>query len=182
MTCRIRLLGPVLAMLALFPVAVPAQQGGDEGYEALLAALANAGTPAEAQAIVPRIWDVWLTAPDDAAQEVLEEALSRRSAYDYAGALKHLNILVESYPNYAEGWNQRATVRFLVGDYEGALADVEEVLKHEPRHFGALAGRGMIYFQQGRLPLAQLSVRNALRVHPFLAERAILDIPAGQEL
>ena len=109
-------------------------------------------------------------------------ALSRRSAYDYAGALKHLNILVESYPNYAEGWNQRATVRFLVGDYEGALADVEEVLKHEPRHFGALAGRGMIYFQQGRLPLAQLSVRNALRVHPFLAERAILDIPAGQEL
>ncbi|WP_425052343.1 tetratricopeptide repeat protein [Psychromarinibacter sp. S121] len=182
MTCRIRLLGPVLAVLALTPVAVPAQQGGDEGYEALLAALADAGTPAEAQTIVPLIWDVWLTAPDDAAQEVLDAAMARRSAYDFAGALKHLNILIETYPDYAEGWNQRATVLFLVGDYEGSLADVDEVLKREPRHFGALAGRAMIYFQQGRLPLAQLSVRKALTVHPFLAERAILDIPAGQEL
>lgn len=170
-----------IAML-LFTLLLPTASLAQEGNDDLLAALAAAKTPAEAGALVPRIWEHWLTAPDAAAQEVLDAALRRRQAQDFLGALQQLDLLVAAYPDYAEGWNQRATVHFLIGDFDKSLADVEEVLRREPRHFGARAGRAMIYYQQGRLSLAQIAVRDALKYHPFLAERAILDIPAGDEL
>lgn len=174
-----RLAGPV-ALVCL--TALPAGAQEAEAYEALLGALAAADSQAAANDLVPQIWQHWLTAPDAAAQEVLDAAMARRQVADYVGALKHLDRLVESYPDYAEGWNQRATIYFLVGDFDASLADVAEVLAREPRHFGALSGKAMIYYQQGRLPLAQLAVREALKVHPFLAERAILDVPIGEDL
>lgn len=182
MTQLFRALRPVLLFLLLLPAPLMAQEDGPQDYEALLAALAGAESQAEADGLVPRIWNHWLTAPDPTAQEVLDAALERRRSYDFLGALGHLNLLVAKYPDYAEGWNQRATVYFAIGDFDASLADVAEVLAREPRHFGALSGRAMIYYRQGRLPLAQLAVRKALEVHPFLAERAILDIPAGDDI
>lgn len=169
---------------ALFSLLLAPTAGaqGAPGYEALMADLAAAETEAEAAGLVPRIWEIWLTAPDPTAQEILDTAMDRRQARDYLGALRELNRLVAEYPDYAEGWNQRATLHFLTGRFEASLADVDEVLKREPRHFGALAGRAVIYVQQGRIPLAQLAVREALEVHPFLAERAILEIPAGEDI
>ncbi|MDF0599760.1 hypothetical protein P1J78_03345 [Psychromarinibacter sp. C21-152] len=169
-------------LLAVRVAMLPAVAQEARDYDALLAELAAADSQAEADALVPRIWEIWLTAPDAAAQEVLDAALARRRAYDYLGALRHLDRLVAEYPDYAEGWNQRATVHFLTGNFERSLADVAEVLKREPRHFGALAGRAVIYFQQGRIPLAQLAVREAMEVHPYLAERAILEVPSGEDL
>ncbi|WP_172293098.1 tetratricopeptide repeat protein [Pseudoruegeria sp. HB172150] len=171
-----------ILLFLVLPGLAPAQGNYAAEYEALLSALAVAETPAEADGLVPQIWNHWLTAPDPVAQEALDTALEHRRAYDFLGALSHLDRLVETYPDYAEGWNQRATIYFLTGNFEKSLADVDEVLKREPRHFGALAGRAMIYYQQGRVPLAQIAVREALKFHPFLAERAILDVPAGEDL
>jgi tetratricopeptide (TPR) repeat protein len=172
----------LLLLLAVPLGAQPRETGGTGEVQALLDALARSETPAEAQGYVPQIWSLWLTAPDAAAQEVLDAALERQRARDLLGALRHLDRLVAGYPGYAEGWNQRATVHFLAGNYDRSLADVAETLAREPRHFGALSGRATIYWRQGRLALAQLAVREALKVHPFLAERAILDLPAGKEL
>ncbi len=169
-------------LLGLAVQAQPAGPVAQRGYEELMSALSVAENQAEADVLSSQIWEHWLTAPDAAAQEVLDAALERRQAYDFRGAIAELDRLIEAYPDYAEGWNQRATMYFLVGDFEASLADVEEVLKREPRHFGALSGKGVILYQQGKLPLAQLAVREALKHHPFLRERAILGAGAGTEL
>ncbi len=174
----LRLIAAALALHLAAAVAATAQ----ESYEDLMTALAAAQSRAEADTLSGKIWELWLTAPDEAAQAVLDEALLRRRNHDFMGAIRHLDRLVETYPDYAEGWNQRATMYFMVGDFEASLADVEEVLAREPRHFGALSGKAVILFRQGRVPLAQIAVREALKYHPFLSERFILDASPGTDL
>lgn len=169
-------------ILALCVCAAPLGALAQDSYEDLLTALAGAQSQAEADALSDRIWRIWLTAPDETAQEVLDAAMQRRQAYDFLGAIKELDRLVEFYPDYAEGWNQRATMRFLRGELDLSLADVAEVLAREPRHFGALSGKAVILFQQGNFPLAEIAIREALKVHPFLHERAILDTIPGTDL
>lgn len=169
------------AFIILLTAALPLQ-AQEDSYDSLMTALAQTQTRAEAEVLAAEIWQIWLTAPDAVAQEVLDAAMERRRAYDFAGAIKELDRLIEFYPDYAEAWNQRATMYFLIGEFDASLADVAQVLTLEPRHFGALAGKGVILFQQGKLPLAQLAVREGLRHHPFLNERAILEASPGTDL
>lgn len=145
--------------------------GTDELHEALRISESQA----EADRIAGQIWEIWLTAPDEPSQELLDEALQRRRSLDFLGAFAALDRLVEYYPDYAEGWNQRATIHFMRGDYAASLADVAETLAREPRHFGALSGKAVILFRQGKTGLGELALRRALREHPWLRERAILD-------
>lgn len=181
MTVLIRTVFASIA-LALLTAPLLAQIAAPERYDTLLSELRGAPSQAEADLLSKEIWELWLTAPDEAAQEVLDAAIRRRQAHDFLGAIKELDRLVEFYPDYAEGWNQRATIHFMRGDFEASLADVEEVLAREPRHFGALSGKGMILFLQGNVPLAQLAIREASKYHPFLRERAILGASPGQDL
>ena len=169
-------------LLSLSLAITASAAAAQDGYEDLLAALAKSGSKAEADALSGRIWQIWLTAPDAAAQEVLDAAMTRRENYDFLGAIRHLDRLIETYPDYAEGWNQRATMHFLRGDFDASLSDVAETLAREPRHFGALSGKAVILFQQGRIPLAQIAIREALKYHPFLNERAILDANPGKDI
>jgi Flp pilus assembly protein TadD len=74
-------------------------------------------------------------------------------------------------PDWAEGWNKRATVYFMRGDHASSLADIDRVLALEPRHFGALAGQGLIRMAQGNYREALSAFRKALRHNPFLKER-----------
>jgi tetratricopeptide (TPR) repeat protein len=164
--------------LSLSAVSAKAQ----DNYEELLRALAASQSRAQADQFSNQIWELWLTAPDATAQEVLDAAMVRRQSYDYLGAIKHLDRLIESYPDYAEGWNQRATIYFLRGEYEKSLADVAETLAREPRHFGALAGKSLILFNQGKQALAKIAVLEALRYHPFLSERAILGDSKAEDI
>ncbi len=103
--------------------------------------------------------------------------MERRSAYDYAGAIAILDRLVALAPDWAEAWNQRATMRFLADDLDGSLADCERVLELEPKHFGALSGQALILMRQGRFDTAQSILRKAVEIDPFLAERALLVEP-----
>jgi tetratricopeptide (TPR) repeat protein len=101
------------------------------------------------------------------------EALEARRTGDIPGAIVLLTRLIEDYPDYAEAWNQRATMFYLINDFEASLADIEIVLQHEPRHFGALSGRAMIFLQQGKRALAVKAMAAALELHPFLHERQL---------
>jgi len=83
-------------------------------------------------------------------------------------ALALLDKLVELQPDWAEAWNKRATVRYLVDDYEGSMADIAHVLKLEPRHFGALSGMGMILERRGFREDALRAYRRALAIAPHL--------------
>jgi len=71
-------------------------------------------------------------------------------------------------PTFAEGWNKRATVRYIAENYEGAIADCEETLARNPHHFGALSGAGLCYMALGRHRDAAAMFRRALAVHPRL--------------
>lgn len=146
--------------------------------EALFAALAAAASETEARAIEGAIWRYWMEAPSAEAQALLDRAMERRVAYDFAGAIEILDELVALAPDYAEGWNQRATVRFLRQEFDKSLDDVERVLALEPWHFGALAGKALILMGQGRHGLAQQTLRRAVEIDPWLRERALLvEIP-----
>ncbi len=169
-------------ILALLLITAPAHAADDTKYEELLQRLAGAKNKADADALNGEIWECWLTAPDQTAQELLDAAMQRRAAYDFLGAIHHLDRLVEFYPDYAEAWNQRATMYYLTGEYEKSLADVAETLAREPRHFGALAGKSVILFNQGKIGLAQIAVKEALKYHPFLNEAAILSIESGEDI
>jgi tetratricopeptide (TPR) repeat protein len=92
-------------------------------------------------------------------------------------ALPLLNDIVKRAPDWAEGWNKRATALYLAGEHDLSLADIDRVLVLEPRHFGALAGMGLIRIARGEYRDALAAYRKALAVNPFLKERLEL-IPA----
>jgi tetratricopeptide (TPR) repeat protein len=86
-----------------------------------------------------------------------------------------LNDLIAQYPNYSEGWNQRATIYYLMGNFDASVLDVAQTLKLEPRHFGALSGLAAILWQKGNQDLARKSLREAVRIHPFLSGRGMFE-------
>ncbi|HEU0221355.1 MAG TPA: tetratricopeptide repeat protein [Paracoccaceae bacterium] len=148
----------------------------DHGAErdALLDALAAAPDPAQAALAAAGLWQLWFTAPDPKAQDLLDRAGLEIRSGDFAAAEALLGALVAYCPAYAEGWNQRAFARFLAGDLDGSLADIAEVLAREPAHFGALSGKVQILFRQGRVEEAQAVLRAALKINPWLPERVLL--------
>ena len=88
----------------------------------------------------------------------------------YRIALESFNYVIQIAPNYAEGWNKRATLLYILGDYDRSAADVKETLALEPRHFGALSGLGMIYERTNRYEAAIKAFRDALKVNPHLVQ------------
>ena len=131
--------------------------------------LQAAKSPLEAQMLEQMIWEVWIEHGDEAIQQQMSEAASFMNQQDYAAALAVLDQVVEQAPDYAEGWNRRATVRFLVKDYEGSIADIDRTLALEPRHFGALSGLGQIYLLQQRPVEALGAFDQALEANPNMS-------------
>ena len=96
-------------------------------------------------------------------------------------ALPLLDDMVARAPEWAEAWNKRATALYLAGEHDRSLADIDRVLALEPRHFGALAGMGLIRIAKGQFREALAAYRRALAVNPFLTERFEL-IPALERM
>ncbi len=106
----------------------------------LFARLREATAPAEIATLQDGIWQIWLSAGHPLLDKRLESGMRALSADDYTLAIEEFSFLVETAPDYAEGWNKRATAYYLRGEYKAALRDVRETLRREPRHFGALSG------------------------------------------
>ena len=128
-----------------------------------------------------RIWRSWHVAPDPQAQALLDTAKRRLREADYPEAERLLDQLVAYCPDYAEGWNQRAFARFLAGDLDGALEDLDRTLELEPMHFGAMTGRALTLMRQGRAELGQQALRDAIAINPWITERYLLAEPPGQK-
>ena len=173
-----RLFAPFLgALLCASSVSTLAAYDDDARAEEradLLIALKKAPDQRVANAAVSAIWEHWQTAPDEKAQGLLDSARNRMRVYDFVGAMEFLDQLVEYSPDYAEGWNTRATTLFLQEKFDLSLEDVEKTLELEPAHFGALAGKAVILMRQGRGALSQKALRRAVEVNPFLREREML--------
>ena len=143
--------------------------------------IAEAPDEAKARELSNELWEIWIKAPDDLAQEILQSGMERRSSFDFLGALDDFNKLVGYCPDYAEGYNQRAFVHFLREEYQEALGDLDRTLEIVPDHIGALSGKALTYLRMGREREGQLALREALELNPWLPERAELrDMPAEE--
>jgi Flp pilus assembly protein TadD len=151
------------------PNATPGKESAahrDAALDRLFESLREAGSPEAAHGIEQLIWTIWLNAGDDEADDLMRLSVEAMSSQDFALARTRLDALIARDPTLAEGWNKRATVHFLEGDYARSLADIERVLQLEPRHFGALSGLGMILERIGEKEGALKAFRRALAVHP----------------
>ena len=124
-----------------------------------------------ARSLVKMIWANW----NQSGRGDVDALLMRGKIYvgkkQYDLALKQFTKVTQRAPNFAEGWNGRATVLFLMGRYEESLADIKKTLALEPRHFGALTGKGIIFFRQEKFKGALEALREALRHNPFITEQ-----------
>ena len=138
------------------------------GLDFLFGALKVAPDEASAKHVEARIWAMWMQTPSDTAALLMLRAKAAVDAQKPDVALKLLDAVVKLRPDYIEGWNRRATLYYLKNDYAHSLEDIREVLIREPRHFGALAGLGMIMQDIGDEKRALEAFRKALAVNPHL--------------
>src|SRR6201985_1658122 len=138
------------------------------GLDFLFGALKAAPDEASAKHVEARIWALWMQTPSDTAALLMVRAKAAMDAQQLDVALKLLDATIKLRPDYTEAWNRRATVYYLQNDYARSLQDIEQVLVREPRHFGALAGLGMIMQDVGDEKRALEAYRKALAVNPHL--------------
>jgi tetratricopeptide (TPR) repeat protein len=138
------------------------------GLDFLFGALKAAPDEASAKHVEARIWALWMQTPSDTAALLMSRAKAAMDAKNADVALKLLDSVIKLRPEYVEAWNRRATIYYLQNDYSRSLADIEQVLSREPRHFGALAGLGMIMQELGDDKRALDAFRKALVVNPHL--------------
>jgi tetratricopeptide (TPR) repeat protein len=138
-----------LAILATLLIAVPGTPAGadqdDPRLDGLFDRLQHTPDPAEAHALEQRIWGLWLESDDAAVDRLMQQGILALQGQQYATALQAFDRMVEQAPDFAEGWNKRATVHYLLGNWRASVRDIQRTLALEPRHFGALFGLGLIY-------------------------------------
>jgi len=112
------------------------------------------------------IWNIWVQHDDQVITTLMGQGIAAMSRRDYSSALRTFDQMVNLAPGFAEAWNKRATVHYLLGNYRESLADIKKTLALAPRHFGALSGRGLVYIALEEEEKALQSFEEALAVHP----------------
>jgi tetratricopeptide (TPR) repeat protein len=163
---------PLAPLPGLASTCPPAPDHGAQ-MQGLIAQLQQAETQLDGQRLSDALWALWADAPDEAAQAVLDAGMSKRTVYDYAGALAEFDRLVAYCPDYAEGYNQRAFIHYLRGDYAPALVQLDAALERQPLHIAALAGKALTLIAMGRDREGQMVLAEALKLNPWLPERGL---------
>lgn len=158
-------------------------QAGPAVRLAAVERLAEIGGNADATSLLPRlhdadgevrsaaeaaIWTLWGRSGDPVIDELYARGVAQMGTSALVDALATFDAIVKRQPAFAEGWNKRATVHFLLGHRLQSLRDCDEVLQRNPHHFGALSGAGQIHLQMGQLELALAFFKRALAVNPNL--------------
>jgi len=159
----------VFGILATLVMAAPATgraDQSDERLEGLFDRLRATADPLEAQIIEFQIWRIWTDSGRDDINTLVEEG----SRFMVQGLLKEaiaiFDRVVTNLPEFAEGWNKRATAHYLNGGYTASMIDIERTLALEPRHFGAISGMGLIFMARGDEANALRVFEKVLKVHP----------------
>jgi tetratricopeptide (TPR) repeat protein len=154
-----------------------------ELLDSLLGRLRLADSDEQAKLIEHGVWQIWSRSGSPTADLLVVQAMKAAEAGQTIKALAMLDTVIASRPQFTEAWNKRATVYFLIGDYDRSLADIEKVLEMEPRHFGALAGQGLIFNEQGKPEAAIRALKRALAINPRLdaARKALKEIEPNFE-
>jgi len=145
---------------------------GDTGIMADLPQLATALRDTDAlvrENAESSMWQVWSRSGDPEIDQLFARGLEQMNASHGEQAVETFSEIIRRKPEFAEGWNKRATVYYLMGEYQKSLADCDEVMKRNPYHFGALSGYGMIYLQLDQPARALEYFEKALAVNPNLS-------------
>ena len=158
----------VAAFLLLLMTCAMTLAQDSEKLDDLFRRLQAAGA-GEAGRIETEIWIEWSKSGSPALDLLLQRGRDALEIGDSAAAIAHFTALIDHDPDFAEGWNARATAFFQAGDYGPAVADIAQVLQRNPRHFGALSGLGTILEESGNPARALEVYKAALAIHPHLA-------------
>lgn len=154
----------------------PPAQTRQQKLDELFARLKASTDVAETNGLVAAIDRLQLVSGSDTGDFLMARAVAALGARELHASRSLLDKIIALHPDWAEAWNKRATVRYLMGDQQGSMADIARVLILEPRHFGALSGMGMILEQSGFTDDALRAYRRALEIAPQLASiRAAVD-------
>ncbi len=166
-------LAVVLLAIAAPLSAFAADYTDPAALDALFAQLKTAPDAVVANSIEQQIWKAWLTptVPELAAD--MDKAAAALGSADVQTAMDTYDAIVAKWPDYAEGWNRRATLEYEIGNETASLADIAKVLAIEPRHFGALSGRMMIELHQGNHADALKDMIAALAIDPYLSGKQL---------
>lgn len=187
-------IGGALVLAGLLVAAAPAEQGrlleqlqggaaearrvaaerlgevGDAGAAPGLVQALRDPEPAVRHAAHAALWALWHRSGDPAVDARLREGIALMEVRRLPEAVAVFSDVIARAPDFAEGWNKRATAYYLMGELDRSLADCEEVVRRNPVHFGALSGFGLIYLQKDDLPKAAEYFEKALAVNPNLAQ------------
>ena len=184
---RLILLYALAAAILAVPAAAQAPQGPPPGHppikpdkqdadtantplDKLFERLAATREADEAKGIARLIERRWLKSGSDTADLLMSRVVVAMAAQDQPLAIELLDRIIALNPNWAEAWNKRATVFYMMGDHQRSVADIRQTLVLEPRHFGAWAGLGMIFYQTDNHKAALEAFRKALAIHPFVGD------------
>jgi tetratricopeptide (TPR) repeat protein len=152
------------------PKDLPRPQRGDRtrNLDFLFGALKAAPDADSAKQVENRIWALWLASGSDTANLLMTRAKTAIDSNDLGLAIELLDAILKVKPDYVEAWNRRATIRYMRKEFGESLQDIQQVLRLEPRHFGAMSGLGMILQEFGDDKHALDVFRRALEIHPHL--------------
>jgi len=151
MVIGLRMLLPLFVFITI--TTANADQNAPE-LPGLFEQLGQATDAHEAAVLEREIWELWLQAPDASSGLLLSQISRAIGAGRLELALRLSDQLVDSAPQFAEGWNKRATAHYLLGNNAESVADIRETIRLEPKHFGAIAGLGMIFLRDNNLQAA----------------------------
>lgn len=158
----------------------------DPGLPALFEQLATTASHAESRELESEIWQIWLDTSDARSEVLLRRVVDSMEDADLDEALIASNELIDVNPEFAEAWNKRATVHYLMGNYSESVEDIHRTLQLEPRHFGAISGLGLIFIRTGNLNAALEAFEQVLRITPqsINAQRSVEQVKQqiGEEI
>jgi tetratricopeptide (TPR) repeat protein len=127
------------------------------------------GDPTVAASAAAVLWELWSRSGRADVDALLREGVEVLQSQDVRGAEAIFSRIITLAPEFAEGWNKRATARYLLREFEASIADCRETLARNPSHFGALSGQGLCHYALGQHREAATLFRRALEVYPHLA-------------
>ena len=138
------MLARTLIVFLLFSCSLKADQN-DARLEDLFDILSTTESDVQINEVTSNIWDIWYETNDPSIEADFYRGLESMRTGDLMMAVAFFTRVIDKNPNFAEGWNKRATVYYMLGKFDASMMDIHETLKLEPRHFGAMDGMGLIF-------------------------------------
>ena len=163
-----RLATSLLAIITLFVSKYGWTDQNDPELNDLFEQLQTVESQSAADEITDKIWSIWRQSPDEDINQMMKIGISAMQNARLVEAKKIFDDIVTKAPDFAEGWNKRATVYYFLREFEKSASDIRQTLLLEPRHFGAISGLGLIFIQLDYPESALETFKQALEIHPHL--------------